>query len=275
VPFGTEEHQTFIQFLKALNQPMKIVKRMKLPLIHLAPRSLCNPVPLGQVLKISQETSRTHSQSNWLELTLASDQGKRYLTIGDSSGDDIKSIEYRLSVDDIFPKPHGLLSKGRYLLVQALSQLGIGGKVAATFEASLQLKEGSLKPAETAVLERLVSGTTQVVLDTVIGSPKRLESLMKSGHVVLLPNFNHLGIRPDYLVSGNFLEVNELVSLCSLESTVLVTEEEAFAVVSSPGTWGVQLRELLLDFDLRMCPILTASSSHGLLRGETVWPDSI
>ena len=274
VSFGTEDTQAFLAFLKTLKKPAKMKKKMILPSIHLAPRSLCNPLPLGIELKISEDHGEAEDKGNWLVLMTAVGSKRSHLVIGDSMGVPVTSIEYHLNIDDIFPKPHGIMSAGRDILKRALRHLGVESQDDMTFSATLKLRESALKPAELAVLERLTIGSSQVVLDTIVGSPKRLESLIDSRHVLLLPDFNHLGLRPDFLISGPIEESRSVVTASCLESTLFLTEENAYGVVSAPGIWGRALLSDVNDYGVSLSPIVSVHSTHGLLRTEDTWPVS-
>ena len=161
---------------------------------------------------------------------------------------------------------------GKDVLQWALRSLGVPSKREATFEANLVLKDTEIKSAERAVLGRLAEGRLDVLSNTLIGSPQRLEVLTKKGCIVLLPDFNHLGLNHDFLIIGDTKAVGAAVLAHALEATVFEVSERSYAIVSAPHVWGKELLIVAVAAGLGVYPIARVDSSRGFLRCEDVFP---
>jgi hypothetical protein len=95
---------------------------------------------------------------------------------------------------------------------------------------------------------------------------------MKKGCVVLVPDFNHLGLRHDYLIVGATKAVRTTISVHALEATVFEVSESSYAIVSAPHIWGKELLIAAVAAGLGVYPIIRIVSSRGFLRCEDVFP---
>lgn len=161
---------------------------------------------------------------------------------------------------------------GKDVLRWALRSLGVSSKREATFEANLVLKDTEIKSGERAVLGRLAEGRLDVLSNTLIGSPQRLEVLTKKDCIVLVPDFNHLGLKHDYLIVGDTKAVRTTISAHALEATIFEVSERSYAIVSAPHVWGKELLIVAVAAGLGVYPIARVDSSRGFLRGEDVFP---
>jgi len=272
---GTEHYHVIHGFCKTLAKPRKLAARRHiLDAIHLAPRMLCNPTPLG--IQLTVETSETSQKddSTWLEVGYITGHKEQFLTIKPSSAFPLESIHYMLNIEDFLPKPTGIAMHGKDVLRWALRALGVPLKREATFEASLMLKDTEIKSGEYAVLERLIENRLEVLSNTLIGSPQRLEALMKKGCVVLVPDFNHLGLRYDYLIVGDTKAVRTTISAHALEATIFEVSESSYAIVSAPHIWGKELLKVAVAAGLGVYTISRIDSSRGFLRSEDAFPSN-
>ncbi|UCH04047.1 MAG: hypothetical protein JSW05_10755, partial [Candidatus Thorarchaeota archaeon] len=187
VPLGTEEHITMKGFCSSLSKPRKLASRRHLlESIHLAPRAICDPTPLGVQLSFNEPASSSESES-WLEVECARGSVIDRLVLCEGGKNVLKAIDYHLDIGDIFPKPGGIAAHGRSVLTWILHRLGIDRKEDRTFESHIEFTQTTLDAGESAVLERLMHGGLSVLSDTLIGSPQRIDSLVKKGRVILLP----------------------------------------------------------------------------------------
>ncbi len=186
------------------------------------------------------ETSETSQKDNstWLEVECIAGHKKQFLTIRPSGAFPLKSIYYMLNIEDFLPKPTGIAMHGKDVLRWALHSLGVPLRREATFEANLVLKDTEIKSGERAVLGRLADSRLDVLSNTLIGSPQRLEALIKKDCIVLVPDFNHLGLKHDYLIVGNTEAVRATISAHAIEATIFEVSERSYAIVSAPHIWG-------------------------------------
>ncbi|MHA1742308.1 MAG: hypothetical protein ACTSVD_09500 [Candidatus Thorarchaeota archaeon] len=268
VSLGTGDIHTIRGLCNTLSRPARLKSaKHELPSIHLGPRAVCNVLPLGTYLGVVDGPPADGSVI-LAEITYSSTSGPRRLCFVLGQGERVNLFSYRLDIDDVFPKPGGVVSHGSAVLRWALQRLGVVTEFHPTYYVRLEMRENTLPPGERAVLERLSIGDPQILRNSLIGSPERVRSLLNSKHVVLLPDFNHVGIRPNYLLVGPPALVEKAVSGNTLECTVLATEDTAYAVVSAPGQWQEWLGRSCLDVRLTMYPILHIESPRRLFRHE-------
>jgi len=268
VPLGTEDIHTIRGLCNALLRPARLKSaRHDLPSIHLGPRVVCNVIPLGTYIGVLHD-SPADGTDLLAEITYSTRQGPRRLHFVLGQGERVNSFSYRLDIDDIFPKPGGVASHGNAVLRWVLRRFGVSTEDCPTYQVQLEMRDDTLPSGERAVLERLSLGSPQILRDSLIGSPERVKSLLNSRHVVLLPDFNHVGIRPNYLLVGPPAEIEGAVSGNTLEHTILATEDTAYAVVSALGQWQEWLGHSCLDARLTMYPILHIESPRRLFRHE-------
>ncbi|MHA2378507.1 MAG: hypothetical protein ACXADO_06025 [Candidatus Thorarchaeota archaeon] len=270
VPLGTEEHITIKGFCGTLSKPRKLASRRHLlDSIHLAPRAICDPTPLGVRLSF-QEPERSNEPESWLEIEYARGSEIRRLVLTEGEGQVLESIDYHLDVEDIFPKSGGIVAHGKSVLTWILHTLGVDKKDVRSFESHIEFTDTNVDAGESAVLERLMHGGLDVLSNTLIGSPQRIDSLMKKGRVILLPDFNHVGIRPTFLLIG---ERNRVVSAAhhSVEATLFHSEKKSFGVVATPAVWTKRVISAAAETGVEMWPILNVDSNKNLVRSERVY----
>jgi hypothetical protein len=266
VSIGTEEYQTIKGFCGTLQKPRKLEnRRHKLESIHLGPRIICDPTPLGIQLTIS---SGNPVDSAWAEVNFIDGNKSNRLSISEKDGSILKSIEYWLNLEDVYPSSGGLISHGRDIVRRSLSKMGISIEPLVTFQSKVVFSEKELKSSELAVLERLTSGSLEVLSNTLIGSPQAIGRLLKSGRIMLLPGFNHIGIDHEFLIQGNYDGVRNVAKSCCLEATIFETESGATTIVSAPGSWRAHLIESVHSEGLTIWSIQSTSSSRNLIRDE-------
>mgnify|MGYP000624977589 CR=1 FL=1 len=268
---GTEAYAQFMEFYDLLRRPKSLVQRpIALPEFHLRPRAIPNPSPMG--LRLS-ECRPEDAEAEWLRVNYLEGSEPRVLVIGISEeGARVRSLEYALRLDDIVPKSGGVLAHGRRLLRWAMDRLGVDTERASPVTGRIEFRESFLATPERAVLERLCEGDPIILRNSLIGSPERIKTLMETGNLLLLPSFNHIGIRPDFLLVGDGDAIRKIVADSAVESTVLVTDECAYAVVSAPSVWGRMLLERCTLRGVAVYPIVSTSSKHELVRCEVLLP---
>ncbi|MFW9793756.1 MAG: hypothetical protein ACFFEE_05620, partial [Candidatus Thorarchaeota archaeon] len=272
VSIGTEEYHIIQGFCKTLKKPRKLeTRRYKLESIHLAPRVICDPTPLGIDLFTSIGKSL---ESPWVEVNYLHANRMSTFTVGEVGDSSIKSIEYWLNLEDVYPSSGGLLSHGRDIIRRALVKLGITETPLATFESKVTFSKKELNSTERAVLERLISGQLEILSNTLVGSPQVIENLLNTGRIALLPGFNHIGVGPDFLILGKPDDVQNTVKSSTLEATLFHTDSESAAVVSAPSSWKSDLLESILSFNLSVWPIHSVNSTRNILRHEEPFPAS-
>ncbi len=271
VSLGTESIHVFNSFTKALQRPRELPKKKQgMDNIHLAPRLLCNPIPLGINLCFSTDSKK---EDSWLSIDYLNGYEVFTLSVSPHGSNMITEIEYILDVADIFPKSGGIQSRGESIIRWALKKIGLSMEPSQLFRTKLQLEDSAtVTDAEKAVLERLIIGDSKILLDTLIGSPQRVESLVDSGLIVFVPNFNHIGIRSTHLVMGEKSQVYDSILGNSLESTIITTEEKCAAIVSAPSVWGNRLLDSFSDYNIALYPIVEESSDRSILRFENSFP---
>jgi len=266
VAIGTEEYHTIQGFCKTLEKPRKLqARRHKLEAIHLTPRVLCDPTPLD--IELSASIRKPH-ESAWVEVNFIDGSHLKTFTIGESSDSVIKSIEYWLNLEDVYPSSGGLVSHGNDIIRRALAKLGLSDEPLSTFEREVEFSEKALKSSERAVLERLISGQLEILSNTLVGSPQAVESLLKTNRIALVPGFNHIGVNPDFLIRGKSDNVRSVTRSCCLEATLFNTDSETTAIVSAPGSWKAELLESTLSENLNLWPIHSTTSQRNILRNE-------
>jgi hypothetical protein len=268
---GTEEYHVISGFCKSLENPQQLVKRRYLlDAIHLAPRALCDPTALG--IRLSVELGNGLNDDAWAVVKYVSGNSMKSFQVIQSDSAVIRSIEYWLSLEDLIPLTGGPLSHGRAIVNRALVRLGIQTPIAGTFETAVELRERPmLDQKELAVLERLVLGDMEILSNSLIGSPLIVRSLVQKGVVSLIPNFNHLGVMPDYLIKGTAQQVRELAHAVP-ESMTFVTSSLSYGILSAPANWAHFLIRDALDMNVSLWPIVSAESSKQILRDETPFP---
>jgi hypothetical protein len=270
VPLGTEEHIAIKGFCSTLTKPRKLASRRHLlEEIHLAPRAICDPSPLGFQLCFSEPDDGNQPEP-WLEVDYVVGKGIDRLALVEGDGDGLKSIDYHLDIGDIFPKPGGIASHGMSVLSWILQKLRIEKEEDRTFESHIEFAEVKIDAGEKAVLERLMHGGLSVLSDTMVGSPQRIDSLVKKGRVILLPDFNHVGIRPTFLLIG---EKDDVASAAnnSVEATLFHAETRSVAIVATPTVWSKRVLTAAAETGVEVWPILSAESTKGLIRSERAY----
>ncbi len=266
VAIGTEEYHVIQGFCRTLEKPRKLeARRHRLESIHLAPRVICDPTPLE--IQLSSSFGKSH-ESSWVELNYHDANKLKTFHIGETGDSVIKSIEYWLNLEDVYPSSGGLISHGNDVIRRALAKLGILDEPISTFKRKVEFSGKALKSTERAVLERLISGRLETLSNTLVGSPQAVESLLKTGRIALVPDFNHLGVNPDFLIHGKSENVRNASRSCCLEATLFNTDFETTAVVSAPGSWRANLLESALSESLSVWPIHSTSSKRNILRDE-------
>ncbi len=270
VLMGTSEFHVIDGFCKTLGKPQQLVKRRHLlESIHLAPRILCDLTSLGNQIGISIVDEE--SEDAWASVNFANGSRIQTLTIGNQEAMSIDVIEYWLNLEDIFPSSTGLVSHGLDIVRRALEKMGVHSHLASTFDARLELKkERTLESKEIAVLERLQLGYLEIISNTLVGSPHIVKSLLEKECIVFVPDFNHLGIDPDFVLHGAYDDIQR-IGKSTLEATIFKCGAEAFAIVSAPSSWRRPLLESAYDSDLEIWPIISVRSKRRLLRDERLF----
>ncbi|MHA2386126.1 MAG: hypothetical protein ACXAEE_07945 [Candidatus Thorarchaeota archaeon] len=271
VSLGTEEQISIEGFCKTLSKSRKLAsKRHVLESIHLAPRVLCDPTSLGITLSIGEGRSKDEP---WLQIEYLDGAQQRLLTIIKGDENPLIGIAYELNLEDVFPKSGGVLSKGNDVLSWILKKIGVKDERENTFQASIGFSSKEIAAAENAVLERLASGSFKILSDTLVGSPQRMDSLVKTGRVVLLPDFNHAGLCPNLLLQGDYDRLAEVASF-SIESTIFHAGVESYALVTSPSAWRRMVLASASDNGVAVWPVVRAISSRRMIRSEDTFPES-
>ncbi|MFQ5831673.1 MAG: hypothetical protein ACE5H4_03130 [Candidatus Thorarchaeota archaeon] len=266
VPLGTEEHIAVKGLCGTLRKPRKLAaRRHLLESIHLAPRAICDPTPLGVHLSVKESETKEDEPESWLEIECMRGSETVLLGLVESKDEVLESITYRLSIEDL--KPGGIVAEGKSVLEWILRSLGVKQKEEVTFESHIDFSDVEIDAAERAVLERLTQGGLGVLSNTLIGSPQRLNSLVKKGRVILLPDFNHAGLRPTLLLVGERGHV-ETVASHSVEATLLHTKQQSFAVVSAPSFWMKRVITASAKNHVEVRPVLRVYSNKGIVRSE-------
>lgn len=270
VSMGTEAWPILQGFFRTLQQPRKLTaKRHVLSSIHLAPRALCNTIPLGVNLGVSISSSGHMTDADWLRIGVRSPSENRELVVSESSRAALQSIKYYLDLEDIIPKHGGIMSTGKSLLYWALCKLKTASPRTNAFESEVIFKEGTISEAERAVLQRLSLGDLEILSNTLVGSPQRVESLCTSGCLVLVPDFGHIGVEPNLVVEGKMDDYNRELLDYLVEATIFQTATKFYAVASAPSMWGQELMQYLSSSNLAAWPVTRVYSPRKLVRFES------
>jgi hypothetical protein len=272
VPVGTSDYHMIDGFCKALEKPNQLMKRLHtLESIHLAPRVLCDSSSIGSPLSVS--FGNEESDDSWANVKIVNGSSTQTLKIGIHEQESVDALEYWLNLEDIYPSTAGPFSHGLDIVRRSLEKLGVTQRQVNTFHTKLVMKsDRSLDSKEIAVLERLLKGDLEIISNTLIGSPQIVRSLVEKNCIVFVPDFNHLGIGPDFLIHGSYHDVQK-ISHSTLEATIIKCETNAFGIVSAPTSWRKSLLESSIEFNLEIWPILSIDSERRLLRKEELFID--
>jgi hypothetical protein len=269
VSLGTEAWPILQAFFTTLQQPRKLsAKRHVISSIHLAPRALCNTIPTGVKLGVSISSSGHSTDADWLRIGVRSSSENRELVVSENAGSELKTIKYYLDVEDIVPKHGGVMSSGKNLLQWALSIIKTASSSTKAFESEVMFKEGTISEAERAVLERLSLGDLEILSNTLVGSPQRVESLCDSGCLVLVPDFGHIGVEPNLVIEGKIGDYNRGLLDYVVEATIFQTATDFYAVVSAPSMWGREIMQYISSSNLAAWPVTKIHSPRNLVRFE-------
>jgi len=273
VSLGTEDYHVVDGFCKTLRNPQQLIKRRHLlESIHLSPRALCDPTPLG--VELSVVVSDKPLDDSWASIRFVEGSTIKSLEIVESSANTISSIEYWLNIEDVFPLTGGPVSHGLSIIRHALERIGIKKSTNSTFEAALEVKERPmLEQKEIAVLERLVLGDLAILSNTLVGSPLIVRNLVEKGALVLLPDFNHMGFNHDFLIKAPIEEIRMLAQLIP-EITILNTHDCAYALLSAPTNWKHALFQVVIREGMSLWPVISTKSIRRLIRCEDVFPSA-
>ncbi|MFW9944172.1 MAG: hypothetical protein ACFFB7_04175, partial [Candidatus Sifarchaeia archaeon] len=274
VPLGTEEHITMKEFCITLSKPRKLASRRHLlEAIHLSPRAICDPTPLGFQLSFNESDGKSESES-WLEVEYARGSVIDRLVLSKGGQNVLKAIDYHLDIGDIFPKPGGIAAHGKSVLIWILGKIGIDREEDRTLESYIVFSKSKVDAGESAVLERLMHGGLSVISDTLIGSPQRIDSLVKKGRVILLPDFNHVGVRPTFLLIGN-KDIVASVASNSVEATLFHTEKRSYGLVATPTVWAKRVLTAAAETGVEVWPISSIESTKGWVRSERAYVSNL
>ena len=267
VPIGTSEYHMIDGFCKSLDNPNQLVKRRHLlESIHLSPRVFCDGSSLGSRLAVSFD--KTELENSWAEVICINGSERQIFSIGVHEKNLVESIEYWLSLEDIYPSTTGPLTHGLDVVRRTLEKLGVVSPPAKTFETKLEIDASrSLDPKETAVLERLLIGNLEIISNTLVGSPHVVKRLLEKEYIVLVPDFNHIGINPNFVIHGPYDDVQR-IGHSTLEATTFKYGDSAFGIVSAPTSWQNPLLESAEKFGIEIWPIVSVRSKRRLLREE-------
>jgi hypothetical protein len=275
VSLGTEDYHSLRGFFQSLAKPRKLAeKRHIITKMHLAPRAICNHTPLGITLSFSHSAESKTKSDYWLEIRYIHEAQVKCLRLEEGQHNPVESLEYVLNLEDILPKAGGIIGHGRDAMRWARKVLGSSIEREPSFRSRISFEPSKLAEPERAVLERLSQGRFDILSNTLIGSPHRVIALVKSGHLILVPNFNHIGIEPNLLLRGNYQQVTNIVCDISLEATWFKTKNEAIAVVSAPGKWYQTLLKSASSENVSVFPVVSAISPRSIIRYEDIYPES-
>jgi hypothetical protein len=270
VAIGTEEYHVLARFCHTLATPQKLnLRKDTLGSIHLSPRVICDPTSLDIQLSLSYGEP---SPEDWATVSFLEGSRKSTLRIGPGHDSMVTSIEYWLNLEDVYPSSGGLVSHGKSILQRALAALGVSTIPSGTYESTIEFSETELAANENAVLDRLILGQLDVLSNTLVGSPRIVERLHKKGKIILVPDFNHIGIEPDFLVCGEIDSLRSVIRTSCLEGTIFKTNAEAIGVVSAPATWKSGFFDSATNKGLSIHPILAIDSNRRLIRTERSFP---
>ncbi|TXT55119.1 MAG: hypothetical protein BAJATHORv1_40028 [Candidatus Thorarchaeota archaeon] len=270
VDLGTADYHTVSGFCSTLKKPRKLSgKRHVLDKIHLAPRAICNPLPIDIELGVSLEN--TANQDAWLDILHIDSSETKHLFIDKDVGTPISFLEYYLNLEDIFPKSGGLFSRGMDIVSWVLGDK----RSDLTFSSRIAMEAKTVPTAEKAVLERLIQGDVKILSDSLIGSPQRIDSLFSTGCIVIWPDFQHIGLDHEYLLVGEQEKIRLCVESAALEATIIGTDSVSYGVVSAPGEWGRKIVNLAIEQALCTKHIISANSTRNIVRTEKPFPEKI
>ncbi len=268
-----DDYHLINRFCETLSNTNKLSKKKHLlNKIHLAPRAIVNPSPLG--ITLSATIVNEPNPSNWLNVKLL--QGNKIINfeLMEENMEPLTSIDYWLDVSDIFPKSAGLISHGKSIQAWVLNLFGKQKPNTRTYEASIEFEDVQLSKSESAVMERLLEGKLEILSNTLIGSPGIVRSLAERKAILLLPNFSHLGISPNLYVKGTRDEILQVLVDNVIEATIFHTDSASHAVVSAHSIWRKRLIQSIAEMGLFVHDILTIDSSKPFLRQEDIWPST-
>lgn len=269
VPIGTEEYSEISGYCKACKSPRNLLKsRYSLPSIHLSPRILALPENLGTSVTLGDAPNKG---SMWASVSFMTRNEIRFLVIHENGEESIDRLEYRLDLEDCYPSTGGLISHGRSVVHRALATLGLKQSPSVTFEATVERSGSTLNTREHAVLKRLLLGDAGIITNSLIGSPNAVESLVKKGRIVIVPDFNHIGLNPNFLIHGRHDAVKWVTETNSVESMILTLGDKAYALVSAPSTWRSGLTRAATDEKLSIWPVRDVSSPRRMIRDEKLF----
>jgi hypothetical protein len=230
-------------------------------------------MPLGSTLSISKDDKSSNSE-DWLTLQYLEGSERKSVILSEGGTETITSIDYILNIDDIFPKPAGIVAHGKDFIRWAKKSMNLNTDTKHTFETSIEFSTTELATDEKAVLERLIEGDLDIILNSLVGSPQRVDSLVRKGKVVFVPNFQHLGVIPNLLIIGGYDSLYPVVKECSLESTILNSDKEAYAIVCAPVYWEMKTLDDALNEGLQVYPIVEFHSTRQIVRYEPILPSN-
>ncbi len=272
LPIGTQEYHVIDSFCKSLRNLRQLEKRRHtFEAIHLAPRVICDPSPLGVSLSFMTATKPT--QDSWVQIQYLDGRTQRYAEIRDSQGEKLTSIEYWLNLQDIYPSAGSPFSHGKDIIRRALEKLGLSKTIDGTYDSQLSiLPDRKIEHKEEAVLERLSLGKLEILSNTLVGSPMAVLSLIEKGSIALLPDFYHVGLDNDFLLHGSYEDV-KMISRSNPEATVFGLGDEAYSVVSAPSSWKQPLISSAVSTGVDLYPIVSVTSARSILREEHLFSD--
>ncbi|MEM4735920.1 MAG: hypothetical protein QXS20_09425 [Candidatus Thorarchaeota archaeon] len=274
VSFGTEDYETLRDFCNTLSHPHVIREKTVVPTrIHLCPRVVVDPSPLGVILRLQLADNRASDESDWLRAEYISGSDVRLVSVNTASGTPLEYIEYGLNMGDVAPKSGGLLPHGRDMVGWASESLCGRYVPEPMLRSRLSLGVGDVSASDLgAVIERLATGDRSVLLDTLVGSPERVESIISAGLMMMLPDFNHIGVDPNLLLAGEANALQSLVESYSVEWTLLCGRDISAAIVSAPSRWGSAVLSHALDAGISVFPLRRILLGRRLLRTEDLFP---
>ncbi len=277
LPVNTEQYHVIRGLCDTLTDPRQLIQKKHTHLaVHLAPRAICNANAIGTPLSIRTLTTQPATQADlWLDVEYIAGSQTNHLVVEPGSVQPLNEIRYVLNIDDIVPKSGGLMSQGVSILRHAADILGLKSEWVPTYSAQLNLRTTSDLPVDQlAVLQRLLEGGTAVLNNSLTGSLNRIEALATAGHVVLLPDFGHIGVKASLLIIGDECVLNDVCKY-ALETTAFVTTHDIYMVVAATSIWQEYLIDIARDRGLQVYPIVRATSRRGLVRTEILLPESL
>lgn len=269
VSIGTEEYHTIRQYCQTLSKPRKMTSsKNTLDRIHLSPRVICDPSPLGIQISMS---SGLPSDEDWASVSYFEGNKSNSYNIGLVDGIPITGIDYWLNLEDVYPTSGGLVSHGKSVLQRALASLGVRQEMPGTFETSIEFSEKALSNNEKAVLERLILGQSDILANTLVGSPQIIESLLSKGAIVFLPFFNHIGLGTDFVLKGDSSVIRRTTKDTCLEATTFHTNSDSLSVVSAPTDWKLGLLQSVINAGISIWPVKSVISSRNIIRCENAF----